>query len=43
MAFGGAGMLVSDAMVSKMYNVWDDCYEEFKNIFGGAYTLVSEG
>lgn len=35
MAFGGAGMLVSDPLMTEMYNVWDSCHEQFKHIFGG--------
>ncbi|KAL8279176.1 hypothetical protein RQP46_008432 [Phenoliferia psychrophenolica] len=35
MAFGGAGMLVSDPLSLKMYNLWDDCFEKFRHIFGG--------
>lgn len=35
MAFGGAGMLVSDPLMLEMYNIWDRCYEEFRHHFGG--------
>lgn len=40
MAFGGAGMLVSDPLSLKMYNLWDDCFEKFRHIFGGALPAV---
>lgn len=35
MAFGGAGILVSDALMLKMFTIWDDCHDRFKHVFGG--------
>ncbi|KAK4705947.1 hypothetical protein P7C70_g247, partial [Phenoliferia sp. Uapishka_3] len=35
MAFGGAGMLVSESLSLKMYDLWDDCFEKFRHVFGG--------
>ena len=40
MAFGGAGMLVSDPLMSKMYDIWDSCYEQFRHHFGGELLLL---
>ncbi|KAI5475175.1 glycosyltransferase family 31 protein [Pseudohyphozyma bogoriensis] len=35
MAFGGAGLLISDTLELKLYNLWDTCWEKWKHIFGG--------
>ncbi|BGP17555.1 hypothetical protein JCM10213_004096 [Rhodosporidiobolus nylandii] len=35
MAFGGAGMLVSHALMTAMYTRWDACFDRYKDIFGG--------
>ncbi|GAA5879034.1 hypothetical protein JCM8547_006224 [Rhodosporidiobolus lusitaniae] len=35
MAFGGAGMLVSHALLAKMYAIWDDCFHRYSSAFGG--------
>jgi len=40
MAFGGAGMLVSDPLSEKMLDVWDDCWTKFRHVFGGDEMLT---
>lgn len=35
MAFGGAGLSISDALGAKLYNLWDTCWTNWKHIFGG--------
>ncbi|KAM0752682.1 hypothetical protein T439DRAFT_354176 [Meredithblackwellia eburnea MCA 4105] len=40
MAFGGAGMLVTDSLSRKMYDLFDDCYEKYRHIFGGDEMLT---
>jgi hypothetical protein len=35
MAFGGAGMLVSDPLISRMEELWDECFDRFRWLFGG--------
>lgn len=37
MAFGGAGMIISDPLSSKMYDLWDTCYTKYHHVFGGEY------
>lgn len=41
MAFGGAGMIVSDPLHRKIVDVWDTCYDKFKNLFGGELASVA--
>ncbi|BGP49425.1 hypothetical protein JCM10450v2_005316 [Rhodotorula kratochvilovae] len=40
MAFGGAGMLVSQAMITSMYSTWNECHERYKDVFGGDEMLT---
>ncbi|SCZ96971.1 BZ3501_MvSof-1269-A2-R1_Chr1-2g00882 [Microbotryum saponariae] len=40
MAFGGAGMLASAPLLHKMNNNWDECYKQFRQIFGGDEMLT---
>ncbi|GAA5826643.1 hypothetical protein JCM3770_004611 [Rhodotorula araucariae] len=40
MAFGGAGMLLSQAMMASMYKTWDECHERYKDVFGGDEMLT---
>ncbi|GAA5907505.1 hypothetical protein JCM8208_001397 [Rhodotorula glutinis] len=40
MAFGGAGMLVSRAMMSAMYASWSECLERYRDLFGGDEMLT---
>ena len=40
MAFGGAGMLVSRAMMSAMYSSWGECLERYRDLFGGDEMLT---
>ena len=35
MAFGGAGMVISDPLSSKMHDLWDVCYAKYHHVFGG--------
>ncbi|BGP01121.1 hypothetical protein NBRC10513v2_004866 [Rhodotorula toruloides] len=40
MLFGGGGALVSRALMSSMYDIWDECYDRFKDAFGGDEMLT---
>ncbi|GAA6010047.1 hypothetical protein JCM10207_007535 [Rhodosporidiobolus poonsookiae] len=35
MAFGGAGILVSNPLLAAMQDRWDECHAQFKDVFGG--------
>ncbi|KAK4052495.1 hypothetical protein OIV83_002297 [Microbotryomycetes sp. JL201] len=35
MAFGGAGMLVSQSLMNDMHGMYETCHTKFKHIFGG--------
>lgn len=35
MAFGGAGMIVSEPLHRKLFDIWDTCHDRFRNLFGG--------
>ncbi|GAA5901305.1 uncharacterized protein JCM6883_000173 [Sporobolomyces salmoneus] len=40
MAFGGAGVFASMPLLTNMANRWPDCYEQFRNVFGGDEMLT---
>ncbi|TNY24366.1 hypothetical protein DMC30DRAFT_433889, partial [Rhodotorula diobovata] len=39
-AFGGAGMIASQAMMDATYSVWDECHDRYKDVFGGDEMLT---
>ncbi|GAA5962418.1 hypothetical protein JCM21900_003779 [Sporobolomyces salmonicolor] len=43
MAFGGAGILASAPLLSAMYQIWGECYDRYKNAFGGDEMLTRCG
>ncbi|GAA5971806.1 hypothetical protein JCM3765_003504 [Sporobolomyces pararoseus] len=40
MAFGGAGVFASTPLLNSMANRWPECYDQFKNVFGGDEMLT---
>ncbi|GAA6062722.1 hypothetical protein JCM10212_005925 [Sporobolomyces blumeae] len=40
MAFGGAGIFASLPLVKSMSKRWSECYEQFRNVFGGDEMLT---
>lgn len=37
MAYGGAGIIISQPLMDSMAAIWDECLIGFESIFGGAF------